>query len=80
MDPQLAEAHIALGKVYMNLGQNYAAAKLEFDKARALDPENDVVLFWAADTALAAGDLAKTGELLRQAISKDPLDGETYIC
>jgi TolB-like protein/cytochrome c-type biogenesis protein CcmH/NrfG len=79
LDPELAEAHIALGKVYLNLGQDYAAAKREFDKALALDPENDVVLFWAADIALAAGDLAKAEELLRQAVAKDPLDGETYI-
>jgi TolB-like protein/tetratricopeptide (TPR) repeat protein len=79
LDPQLAEAHIALGKVYLNLGQDYAAAKREFDKARALDPENDVVLFWAADSALGAGDLANAEELLRQAVAKDPLDGETYI-
>jgi TolB-like protein/Flp pilus assembly protein TadD len=79
LDPQLAEAHIALGKVYLNLGHDYAAAKREFDKARGLDPENDVVLFWAADTALVAGDLANAEELLRQAVATDPLDGETYI-
>jgi TolB-like protein/Flp pilus assembly protein TadD len=79
LDPDLAEAHIALGKVYLNLGQDYAAAKREFDQALALDPENDVVLFWAADIALAAGDLVKAEKLLRQAVAKDPLDGETYI-
>jgi TolB-like protein/cytochrome c-type biogenesis protein CcmH/NrfG len=79
LDPQLAEAHIALGKVHLNLGQDYAAAKREIDKAHTLDPENAVVLFWSADSAIAAGDLANAVQLLRQAVAKDPLDGETYI-
>lgn len=79
LDPQLPEAHIALGKVYLNLGQNYATAKQEFDMARALDPENAVVLFWSADSALAAGNLAAAIQFLRQAALKDPLDGEIYL-
>jgi adenylate cyclase len=79
LDSQLAEAHIALGKVHYNLGQNYAAARREFDLARTLDPENAVVLYWSADSALAAGDLANPVQLLQQAALKDPLDGEIYI-
>ena len=79
LDPQLAEAHIALGKVYLNLGQDYATAKQEFDIAQTLDPENSVVLFWSADSALAAGNLASAMQFLRQAALKDPLDGEIYL-
>jgi TolB-like protein/Flp pilus assembly protein TadD len=79
LDPQLADAHIALGKVYLNLGQDYATAKQEFDMARTLDPENAVVLFWSADSALAASDLANAMQFLRQAAHKDPLDGEIYL-
>jgi TolB-like protein/tetratricopeptide (TPR) repeat protein len=79
LDPQLTEAHIALGKVYLNLGHDYAAAKREIDKARALDPENNVVLFWMSSAALAAGDLANAEEFAQQASAKDPLDGETYM-
>jgi TolB-like protein/cytochrome c-type biogenesis protein CcmH/NrfG len=78
LEPQLAEAHIALGKVYLNMSQDYAAAKQEFDMARSLDPEDAVVLFWSADSALASGNLASAMQFLRRAVLKDPLDGEIY--
>ena len=79
LDPELAEAHIALGKVYLNLGQDYASGKKEFDKARALDPESSIILFWSAATALVSGDLDNAIRLSQQAATKDPLDGETQM-
>jgi adenylate cyclase len=79
LDPQLADAHIALGKVYLVLGQDFGSAKREFDVARALDPESAVTLFWSALTAMSAGDLKNAIQLSQQAAAKDPLDGETNI-
>jgi adenylate cyclase len=79
LDPQLADAHIALGKVYLNMGQDYATAKREIDTARALEPESSGILFWCAVTALVSGDTANAIRLTQQAAAKDPLDGETDI-
>jgi TolB-like protein/Flp pilus assembly protein TadD len=79
LDPRLADAHIALGKVYLNLGQDYATAKKEFDKARALDPESTAILFWSATVAMIADDLDGAIQLSQQAAAKDPLDGETQL-
>jgi adenylate cyclase len=79
LDPQLADAHIALGKVFLNMGQDYATAKREFETARALEPESSGVLFWCAVAALVSGDMANAIQLTQQAAAKDPLDGETDI-
>jgi TolB-like protein/Tfp pilus assembly protein PilF len=79
LDPQLADAHIALGKVALNMGQDYATAKREFDHARALEPDGSGILFWCAVAALVSGDLANAIQLSQQAAAKDPLDGETEI-
>jgi len=65
--------------VYLNLGQDYATAKKEFDKARALDPESTAILFWSATVAMIADDLDGAIQLSQQAAAKDPLDGETQL-
>jgi adenylate cyclase len=79
LDPQLADAHIALGKVSLNMGQDYATARREFDMARSLEPESSGILFWCAVAALVSGDMANAIQLSQQAAAKDPLDGETEI-
>lgn len=79
LDPKLSEAHVALGKISFNLHRDYSTAKREFDRARILDPESSVTIYWTAVIAAAAGDFVKAIQLLKEAIARDPLDGEIYF-
>ena len=79
LGPELSDAHIALGKVYMNLDQNFAAAKPELAKALELAPHSPFSLFWMAAVFTSAGDLPHAVMLYEQSIAEDPLDGEVYL-
>jgi TolB-like protein/Flp pilus assembly protein TadD len=79
LDPELSDAHIALGKVYMNFDQNFTAAKLELAKALELAPHSPFSLFWMAAVLTSAGDLPHAVMLYEQSIAEDPLDGEAYL-
>jgi TolB-like protein/tetratricopeptide (TPR) repeat protein len=79
LDPELSDAHIALGKVYMNFDQDFAAAKLEFSKALELAPHSPFSLFWMATVLTSAGDLPHALMLYEQSMVEDPLDGEVYF-
>jgi adenylate cyclase len=79
LNPDLSDGHIALGKVYMNLDQNFAAAKPEFVKASELAPHSPFSLFWMAAVSECAGDLPQALRLNEQSIAEDPLDGEVYL-
>lgn len=78
LDPGLSEAHIALGKVEINLDRNFPAAQREFERARVLDPEGSVALYWTAVIAYCSGDLTGAIRLFQEAIERDPLDGEIH--
>ena len=79
LNSELCDAHIALGKVYMNLDQNFAAAKPELSRALELEPHSAIALFWMAGASKNAGDLPRSLMLYAQSIAEDPLDGEAYF-
>ena len=78
LDPELSDGHIALGKVYMTLDQNFAAAKQELAKALELEPHSPFSLFWMAAVLTCADDLPHALMLYEQSIAEDPLDSEVY--
>jgi TolB-like protein/tetratricopeptide (TPR) repeat protein len=79
LNPALSDAHIALGKVYMNLDQNFAAAKQEFTRALVQEPHSSINLYWMAAVSTSANDLPQALSLYEQSIAEDPLDSEAYF-
>ena len=78
LDPSLADAHIALGKVYKNLDQEFELSKIEFSKAYSLDPKNSYTTFWLATTYVDAADLVNALRFLKQATALDPFNSGIY--
>lgn len=72
-DPQLAEAHVALGFVRLFDAWDWRAAGEELERAVQLDPEASAPRHWRAAFRLLRGDLAGAGEDLQAAEERDPL-------
>jgi adenylate cyclase len=79
LDPNLADAHLAMGDIYYHIDWNWEAAAAEFQKAYDLDPTDAnnanvlAILFslhGASDTVLA---------LYQKAIELDPLNPDAYM-
>jgi adenylate cyclase len=64
--PDLAEAHMARGCA-LALSRRYVEAAREFDDAIARNPQLFDSYYYYARTAFAAGDIARSAELFRQA-------------
>ena len=64
--PDLAEAHVARGCA-LALSRQYAEAAREFEDAIARNPQFFDSYYYFGRTAFAAGDVARSAELFRQA-------------
>jgi TolB-like protein/tetratricopeptide (TPR) repeat protein len=64
--PDLAEAHVARGCV-LSLSRSYREASAEFEQALRLNPNLFDAYYYYARTVFAAGDIARSAELFRQA-------------
>lgn len=78
IDPDLAEAHLALGYLQFTMDWDWAAADQSFQKALALDPGNAVALRHAGNLASTLGRWDESIRLLRQSLERDPLRSATY--
>jgi TolB-like protein/Flp pilus assembly protein TadD len=78
LNPNLADAHVALGRIRATLDWDWAGADMEFQHALKLDPANPIVLRAAADIPLIFGEYDKTTALYEQSKAQDPLDSATY--
>jgi TolB-like protein/Tfp pilus assembly protein PilF len=72
LDPNLAVAQARLGQYYWNVGES-ARGDQHFEKALALDPDDPLVLSFAASKARRDGELDRAIELWRRAVAHDPL-------
>ena len=86
LDPKLPEAHVALAHIRYWFDWDWAAASMEYERARELDPASSPALTGAGAIALLHGSLSEPVRLLEQAVARDPLNvnaldrlSETYF-
>jgi tetratricopeptide (TPR) repeat protein len=74
LDPNLAEAHAAIGQIKREADWDWTGANASLQRALELDPGNSAVLNLAAGLALSRGRFEEAVELDRRAIALDPLN------
>ena len=74
LDPNLAEAHAALGQVKADYDWDWTGADAAFKRALELEPGNALVLSRAADFAIAMGRWEEAIQLDRRSVEQDPLN------
>lgn len=78
LDPQLAEAHLTRGRVLYFLDWDWQGADAEMKTALRLDPGLGESYRWAAMTAGTLGRFDEAEDLLRKALTLDPMEAFTY--
>src|SRR5208282_5674695 len=79
LDPYLAEAHAAIGRVKRTHDWDWAGADASFQKAIALEPQNAIALMGASSLAASLGRFADAMALNRRAVELDPLSVTAHI-
>jgi len=74
LDPNLAEAHAAIGQIMRLADWDWTGANASLQRALELDPGNSAVLNLAAGLAASLGRPEETLELGRRSIALDPLN------
>jgi tetratricopeptide (TPR) repeat protein len=74
LDPNLAEAHAAMGRIKTNYDWDWAGADASFQRALALDAGNITVIRNAVLLAAALGRFDEALALNRRAVELDPLN------
>ena len=78
LDPQLADAHLAMGWIHISYDWDWAAADASFRKALELEPGNAQALRLASIQALTLGRWNEAIDLANKAIERDPLRPNSY--
>jgi TolB-like protein/tetratricopeptide (TPR) repeat protein len=76
LDPDLADAHLALGDVRVHQWR-WADAERELDRSVSLDPSNPTVHIWHAELLLGMGEVAEAVAHAKMAQALDPLTAVT---
>ncbi len=79
LDPNLADAHSAMGRIHRYYDWDWAAADASFRRALALEPENANVIRRAGYLARTLGRLEEALTLGREAVELDPLNAYTHL-
>jgi TolB-like protein/Tfp pilus assembly protein PilF len=79
LDPNLAEAHAAMGRIKRDYDWDWAGADASYQRALALGPGNALVVRGAARLAATLGRLDEALALDREAVELDPLSAGTYL-
>jgi TolB-like protein/DNA-binding winged helix-turn-helix (wHTH) protein/Tfp pilus assembly protein PilF len=78
LDPNLPEAHLAMGMLGIYVDWDWSGAKSEFNKALELDPGGAEPLLGLGKVAVITGRYEQALELLNSAIVRDPLNDGAY--
>lgn len=79
LDPGLAEAHAAIGRIERSYDWDWAAADAAFQKALAIEPQSSVVLLGASSLAATRGRFDEAVTLNRRAVEIDPLSVAAHV-
>ncbi len=78
LNPNLAEAHIQMGRIKEQADFDWAGANTSFQRAIALEPGNPEALRLAADSAVYLGRFDDALQLDRRAVDLDPLNADSW--
>jgi TolB-like protein/cytochrome c-type biogenesis protein CcmH/NrfG len=78
LDPQLVDAHLAMGWIHQTYDWDWAAADASFRTALDLEPGNAQALRHASRQALTVGRWNDAIDLANKAIERDPLRPNSY--
>jgi TolB-like protein/DNA-binding winged helix-turn-helix (wHTH) protein/Tfp pilus assembly protein PilF len=79
LDPGLAEAHAAIGRIKRGYDWDWAGSDTAFQKALALEPQNSVVLLGASSLQASLGHFDDAVALNRRAVEVDPLSVVAHV-
>jgi len=79
LDPKSSWGHAILCRYHVSYSWNWSEAGRECADALALAPHDWVVLFEAAELALAVGESENAARLFREVLAIDPLNADTHV-
>ena len=79
LDPNLAEAHVALGRIAFMIDLNWDLTRSELSRALEMAPNQPVALRFLSYLAGALGDNEAQRRYALQAIASDPLDNWNHF-
>jgi len=79
LDPDLAEGHISLAYVMLSYDWDLPGAEREFSRALELNPSSATAKHWFSHYFMAAGNMGKASELMREALQLEPLSPSINI-
>ena len=79
LDPGLAEAHAAIGRIKRTHDWDWAGADASFQRAIALEPQNAIALMGASSLAASLGRFDDAVALGRRAVELDPLSVVSHV-
>ena len=78
LDPELVDAHLAMGWIHQTYDWDWEAADASFRRALDLEPGNAQALRHASRQALAVGRSNEAIDLANKALERDPLRPNSY--
>jgi TolB-like protein len=78
LDPQLVDAHLAMGFIHQTYDWNWEAADTRYRRALGLQPGNAQALRHASRLALTLGRSNEAIDLANKALERDPLRPASY--
>jgi len=79
LDPNLAEAHAAIGRIQRTHDWDWSGADASFQKAIALEPQNAIALMGASSLAASLGRFDDAVVLGKRAVELDPLSVVAHV-
>jgi TolB-like protein/DNA-binding winged helix-turn-helix (wHTH) protein len=78
LNPNLAEAHIQIGRIKLQVDFDWVGADASFERALALEPGNPDSVRSAASSAAMFGRFDQALPLARRAVDLDPLNADSW--
>jgi TolB-like protein/DNA-binding winged helix-turn-helix (wHTH) protein/Flp pilus assembly protein TadD len=79
LDPELSDAHVSLGYILLSYDWDLRGAAREFSRALVLNPNSATGRHWYSHYFMAAGDLSRAAEQMREALQLEPLSPSINI-
>ena len=78
LDPNLAPAWVSLSRIKSNHDWDWAAAEVDLNRARELEPKNTEVLYALSELKASKGLLEEAVDYCEEVITLDPLNFHAY--
>jgi len=79
LDPTVAEAHAALGRIRTSYERDWAGAETEFKTAMELNKNSELVYQWYSQLLMATGRLQDAIAMGQRAIGQDPQSPAAHV-